>query len=75
MNARIHHILEEMLALEHTESSALLLALLGSQEDLEPDPSMMDGWRAVAQQRLSALDSGAERAIPWAEVKARFLAL
>jgi hypothetical protein len=36
MSARVHHLLDEMLALEHSERSALLLALLDSLEDDEP---------------------------------------
>jgi Putative addiction module component len=75
MNDRIHHLLDEMLALEQSERSALLLALLESQEDLDSDPAAMEAWQSVAHQRLNGIDSGAEKSIPWSEVKARFLAL
>jgi Putative addiction module component len=75
MNTRIHHLLDEMLALKHEERSALILALLDGQEEQEPDPVVMLAWKKVALERLSALDSGAEKPVPWPEVKARLLAL
>jgi putative addiction module component (TIGR02574 family) len=75
MNARIHHLLDEMLALEPSERSALLLALLDSHEDDEPSDEVQEAWRQMAQKRLASLDRGETVAVPWEEVKARFLAL
>lgn len=75
MNARIHHLLDEMLALEQSERSALLLALLDSHEDVEPNTQVLETWKKVALERLAALDSGTTQAVPWAQAKERFLAL
>jgi hypothetical protein len=75
MNARIHHLLDEMLALEQSEPSALLLALLDSHEDDEPSDEVQEAWKQMAQKRLAALDRGETVAVPWEEAKARILAL
>lgn len=64
-----------MLALEQSERSALLLALLDSQENDKPSTEVLETWKKVALERLEALDSGATQAIPWAAAKERFLAL
>ena len=75
VNARIHHLLDEMLALEQSERSALLLALLDSHEDVEPNAQVLETWKKVGLERLAALESGTSQAVPWTQAKERFLAL
>ena len=64
-----------MLALEQSERSALLLALLDSHEAVEPNAQVLETWKKVALERLAALDNGTSQAVPWALAKERFLAL
>jgi Putative addiction module component len=75
VNARIHHLLDEMLALEQSERSALLFALLDSHEAKDPSVEVLEAWKQLAQERLGSLDRGETVAVPWEEAKARFLAL
>jgi hypothetical protein len=48
MSSRIHHLLDEMLALEPSERSALLLALLDSHGDDEPNDEVQEAWKQMA---------------------------
>ncbi|MDB5803192.1 MAG: hypothetical protein JWN73_514 [Betaproteobacteria bacterium] len=70
MNANVEHLMDEALALSPEERSAMALALLDSLPG--EDSSVIEkAWADEIRRRLNALDSGAVRAIPWAEVRAR----
>jgi len=71
MNARVDHVLDEVLALPADERSAVAVALLESLEDADSN-AVSDAWRAEIRRRREELRKGNVRAIPWAEVKQRF---
>jgi putative addiction module component (TIGR02574 family) len=75
MNARIHHILDEALALEQNERSALVLALLESLDEVSGDGEITPAWNTEIQFRKARLRAGTTKPVPWAEAKARLLAL
>jgi putative addiction module component (TIGR02574 family) len=58
-------ILKEALALP-TEARAALASL-----DTDLDEDAEAAWATEVNRRLAALDSGAVKTIPWAEVRAR----
>ncbi|HKB55616.1 MAG TPA: addiction module protein [Ramlibacter sp.] len=70
MNARVDHLLDEVLALPADERSAVAVALLDSLEDADSG-SISDAWRAEVKRRREELHAGVVRAIPWSEVKQR----
>jgi putative addiction module component (TIGR02574 family) len=70
MNARVDHVLDEILALPAEERSAVAVALLDSLEDAD-SATVPDAWRAEVRRRRDELRSGAVRALPWSEVKQR----
>ena len=74
MNARVDHILDEALALPDDERSAVVVALLDSLENANPD-AVSEAWRAEVKRRRDELRAGNVRAVPWAEVKKRFRSL
>lgn len=74
MNAHLDHVLDEALALVPQERSALVLALLDSL-DGDDEASAASAWVDEIRQRKDDLRSGATKAVPWAEARARLLAL
>ena len=74
MNARINHILDEALALDHDERAALMVTLLDSL-DTDNLASATDAWAEEIRKRKSELQAGITKPIPWATVKARIQAL
>jgi putative addiction module component (TIGR02574 family) len=74
MNARVDHVLDEVLALPADERSAVAVALLESLENADSN-AVSDAWRAEIKRRREELRNGSVRAIPWADVKQRFRAL
>ena len=74
MNARVDHLIDEALALDPSERSAVVIALLDSL-DGEDEASVSKAWADEIRQRKSDLRSGAAQAVPWAEAKARLSAL
>ena len=74
MNARVDHLLDEVLGLPAEERSALAIALLDSLETAD-DASMSDLWRAEVKRRRSELRAGLVRPFPWAEVRHRLNSL
>jgi putative addiction module component (TIGR02574 family) len=74
MNARVDHVLHEVLALPADERSAVAAALLDSLEDAD-SASISDAWREEVKRRRNELRSGVVRALPWSEVKQRLNAL
>jgi putative addiction module component (TIGR02574 family) len=74
MNARVDHLLAEVLELPAEERSAVVAALIDSLEGAE-DQAVADAWRRELARRRDAIRSGAVKAAPWAEVRARLSAL
>lgn len=68
MNARVDHVLDEVLALPADERSAVAAALLDSLEDAD-SATISDAWRAEVKRRRDELRSGNVRSVPWSEVK------
>lgn len=74
MNARVDHLLDEVLGLPAEERSALAVALLDSLETVD-DASVSDLWRAEVKRRRSELRAGLVQPAPWAEVRQRLSSL
>lgn len=74
MNARVDRLLDELLGLSTEERSAVAAALIDSLEGTE-DGSVSDAWRQELLRRRDALRTGATKAVPWAEARARLSAL
>jgi putative addiction module component (TIGR02574 family) len=74
MNARVDHLIDEALALPPDERSAVALALLDSL-DGEDEATVSTAWADEVRRRRHELRSGAARAVPWDEAKARLSAL
>ena len=74
MDARVDHLLDEVLGLATEERSAVAAALIDSLEGTE-DGSVSDAWRQELLRRREALRTGATKALPWAQARARLSAL
>jgi putative addiction module component (TIGR02574 family) len=74
MNSNVDHLIDEALALAPDERSAVVLALLDSL-DHEDEASVAKAWADEIRQRKADLRSGAMKAVPWAEARARLSAL
>jgi putative addiction module component (TIGR02574 family) len=74
MNARVDHLIDEALALPAEERSAVALALLDSLGG-EDEAAVSQAWADEIRRRKDELRSGAARAAPWNEAKARLSAL
>lgn len=74
MNARVDHVLDEVLGLPVEERSAVAAALIDSLEGSE-DQSVSEAWKQELLRRRDALRSGATAGVPWSEVRARLTAL
>jgi putative addiction module component (TIGR02574 family) len=74
MNARVDHLIDEALALPPAERSAVVLALLDSL-DGEDEAAVSQAWADEIRHRKQELRSGATRAVPWEQAKARLSAL
>ena len=74
MNARVDHLLDEVLGLPAEERSALAVALLESLETAD-EATVSELWRAEINRRRAELRAGRVRAVPWAEVRQRLSSL
>lgn len=74
MNARVDHLLDEVLGLPAEERSALAVALLDSLETAD-EIKLSDMWRVEVNRRRTELRAGRVQAAPWAEVRQRLSAL
>ncbi len=74
MNTHLDHVIEEALALIPQERSALLLALVDSLEG-DDESVVSKAWATEIAQRKADLRSGVAVAVPWAEARARLIAL
>lgn len=74
MNARVDHLLDEVLSLPAEERSALAVALLDSLESAD-ETTISDLWRAEVNKRRAELRAGQVQVAPWAEVRQRLNSL
>jgi putative addiction module component (TIGR02574 family) len=74
MNARVDHLLHEVLELAPEERSAVAAALADSLEGTD-SPAVSEAWRQELLARRDAYRSGSVKAKPWAEARARISAL
>lgn len=70
MNARVDHLLDEVLGLPVEERSALAVALLDSLETAD-EATVSEQWRAEMNRRRAELRAGRILAAPWTEVRQR----
>jgi putative addiction module component (TIGR02574 family) len=74
MNTRVNHIFNEALTLTVEERVALLRMLTVNVSD-HNEASLSPEWLEEIERRKTDYKSGLVKAVPWEEVKARFLAL
>jgi putative addiction module component (TIGR02574 family) len=74
MNARVDHVLEDVLRLSAEERSAVAAALIDSLETGD-ESSVAESWRVELLRRREDLRVGLVRAAPWSEVRARMSAM
>ena len=70
MNARVDLLLDEVLELPPEDRSAVVIALIESLASSD-QKAISEAWRAELQQRRERLRSGAVKAMPWDESRAR----
>jgi putative addiction module component (TIGR02574 family) len=74
MNARVDHIFEEALTLS-VEEKVALLRMLSENVSSDHEASLSPQWLEEITRRKTNYKDGSVNAVPWDEVKARFLAL
>ena len=74
MNARVDHLLDEVLGLPVEERSALAVALLDSLETAD-EATISELWRTEVNRRRAELRAGHVQAAPWTEVRQRLSSL
>jgi putative addiction module component (TIGR02574 family) len=74
MNARVDHVLEDVLRLSADERAAVAVALIDSLETAD-EASIAEAWRTELLRRRQELRSGVVKAAPWPEVRARMSAM
>jgi putative addiction module component (TIGR02574 family) len=74
MNSRVDHVIDEALALDPSERSAVVIALLDSL-DGDDDASVAKAWLDEIRQRKHDLRAGVTQAVPWGEARDRLRAL
>jgi hypothetical protein len=75
VNKKVLHLFNKTLSLKQSERAALMLALMYSHDEEPTSDEALEVWKQVAQHRQASLDRGENSAVPWAEAKARTLAL
>ena len=70
MNARVDHLLDEVLGLPAEERSALAVALFDSLESAD-EAAISDAWRVEVKRRRDELQAGLVHPAPWTEVRQR----
>jgi putative addiction module component (TIGR02574 family) len=73
MKRGVAEILKEALALP-TEARAALAGSLLDSLDMDVDEDAEAAWGTEISRRVTELDSGAPKTIPWAEVRRRLAA-
>ena len=74
MNARVEHVLEDVLRLPAEERSAVAAALIDSLETGD-ESSLSEAWRTELLRRRAQLRAGAVQGAPLSEVRARLSAM
>ena len=74
MNARVDHLLEDVLRLPAEERSAVAAALIDSLESTE-EAAVSEAWRTELLRRRDDMRAGRVTAQPWASAKARLSSL
>lgn len=74
MNARVDHLLDEILGLPPEERSAVAAALIDSLQGTT-DLSVTEAWKQELLARREALRAGSTTASPWAQARQRLAAL
>jgi putative addiction module component (TIGR02574 family) len=74
MNARVDHLLDEVLGLPAEERSAVAAALIDSLEGTT-DPSVTETWQQELLARREALRAGTTTASPWVQARQRLSSL
>jgi putative addiction module component (TIGR02574 family) len=72
MNARVDHLIDEALALDPSERSAVVIALLDSL-DGDDEASVAKAWLDEIRRRKHDLRSGVTQAVPWFEARDRLV--
>jgi hypothetical protein len=75
MNKNVIRLFNEILALKQSERLALMLALFDCYDEELTSEGALEAWKQIAQDRLDSLHRGETVTVPWAEAKARLLAL
>lgn len=70
MNARVDHVLEDVLRLPAKERSAVAAALIDSLESTD-EAAMSEAWRGELLRRRDDLRAGLVTTQPWAAARAR----
>jgi putative addiction module component (TIGR02574 family) len=70
MNARVDHLLDEVLGLPPEERCAVAAALIDSLEGTT-DPSVTESWQQELLARREALRAGIATASPWDQARRR----
>jgi putative addiction module component (TIGR02574 family) len=73
MTERSIELLQKALSLTEEERADLAASLLNSL-DASPDPGVEALWQEEISRRVSALDSGQAKTIPWQEVQSQLSA-
>lgn len=74
MNARVDHLLEDVLRLPAEERSAVAAALIDSLESTD-EAAVPRAWQVELVRRRDELRAGRVAAQPWADVRARLASL
>lgn len=74
MNDHMDHLLDEVLELAAEDRSAVAIALIDSLEGGNHQ-AISEAWRSELLLRRDRLRSGAVKAAPWAEARARLTRL
>ncbi len=74
MNARVDHLIDEALALDPSERSVVVIALLDSLDGDDEAP-VANAWTNEIRQRKHDSRSGATQAVPWLEARNRLSTL
>ncbi len=74
MNARVDHVLEDVLRLSAEERSAVAAALIDSLETGD-ESSVAAAWRTELLRRRAELRAGTAQGSPWSEVRSRMSAM
>ena len=70
MELSIKELLDRVLAMPERDRAVLAERLLASLEGADPDDDVEAAWQREVQRRITALDRGEVKTVPWEEIKA-----